>query len=172
MLAGRERIAVWGGGAFLFILLFYHFVLAPVRGRIEILGGRIQGREEDLIEIVRLRNDYLALEENLEFVEEGLVSRGKDFNLFSFLERLTAESGIKERVFSMRPRERHFSDYYKESLVEIRLKGIELSELVDYLYRIENPPRFLAINDLLLRPQRASPGKVEVSFEVSTLIPR
>jgi hypothetical protein len=56
--------------------------------------------------------------------------------------------------------------------VGIRLKDIEIDELVNYLYRIENPPRFLIINDLLMRPQRASPGKLEVSFEVSTLTPR
>ena len=170
MLAGREKKVLLGGGIFLFILLFYHLAIAPARERIKILEERIKAREEDLAEMAIIRSDYLRLADTIEFVEEGLAARGEDFSLFSFLERLTVESGIKERLLSMRPRERHLSDYYKESIVEIRLKDIEMGELIDYLYRIENPPRFLTVNNLRLKPQRASPGKIEVSFEVSTLI--
>lgn len=171
MLAKREKNVLFGGGIFLFILLFYHFAIAPTRERIEILEGRIKAREEDLAEIAVIRDDYLHLKDTIEFVEQGLAARGEDFNLFSFLEGLTIESGIREKLFSMRPRERHVSDYYKESIVEIKLKDIEMSELIDYLYRIENPPQFLTIDNLRLNPQRASPGRIEVSFEVSTLIP-
>ncbi len=170
MLIKRERIALLGGGTFLFILLLYQFAISPVRGRMEILEGRIQKREEALKEITKLKSEYLALRENLKSVEQGLAARGKDFNLFSFLEKLTVECGIKERLSSMKPRERPVSDCYKQSVVEIKLKGIDLSELTAYLYRIENPNRFLTINNLRLKPQRASPGKVEVSFEISTLI--
>jgi general secretion pathway protein M len=172
MLAKREKNILIGGGIFLFLLLFYNFAIAPLRERIEILEGKIQGREEDRREIIKLRDDYLAFRRDLKLVEEGLATRGEGFSLFSFLEGLTVETGIKDRLVSMEPRERHVSNYYKESTVEIRLKNIEMSELVNYLYRIENPPRFLIINDLLVRPQRGSPGRVEVSFEVSTLIPR
>ncbi|MCD5390672.1 type II secretion system protein M [candidate division NPL-UPA2 bacterium] len=170
MLTKRERIALIGGGAFLFILLFYQLGISPVTRRIEILEEKIHKREEDLKGITKLRSEYLTLKENLKSVEQGLAARGKDFNLFSFLEKLTVECGIKEKLFSMKPRKRPVSDCYKQSVVEIKLKGIDISELTAYLYRIENPNRFLTINNLRLRPQRASPGKVEVSLTVSTLI--
>lgn len=171
MIIKRERIALLGGGGFLFLLLLYQLGISPLGERIEILEGKIRGREESLREIRSLKNEYLSRRENLKLVEQGLVARGEDFHLFSFLERLTVEVGIRERISSMRPRERPVSDLYKESVVEVELKGINLSELTNYLYLIENPNRFLTINNLHLKPQRASPGKVEVSFEVSTLIP-
>lgn len=171
MLIKRERMAIIGGGVFLFLLLLYQLGISPVRERIEALEGKIKKRGEDRREITKLRNQYLTLRENLKSVEEGLNARGRDFNLFSFLEKLTAECGVKGKLSSMKPRESNLSRSYKESVVEINLKGIEISELTAYLYRIENPNRFLTINKLHLKPQRASPGKVEVSFEVSTIIP-
>jgi hypothetical protein len=168
----REKIALLGGGGFLFLLLLYQLGISPLRERIEILEGRIQSREEDLREIRSLKNEHLLRQENLKLIEQGLIARGEDFHLFSFLERLTVEVGIRERISSMRPRERLVSDLYEESIVEVKLNGIDLSELTNYLYRIENPNRFLTINNLRLKPQRGSPGRVEVSFEVSTLILR
>lgn len=172
MIIKRERMALLGGGSFLFLLLLYQLGISPLRERIEILEGKIRSREEDLEEIRSLKNEYRSQRQNLKLIEQGLVAREEGFHLFSFLERLTVECGIRERISSMKPRERPVSDSYKESVVEVKLKGIDLSELAAYLYSIENPNRFLTINNLCLKPQRASPGKVEVSFEVSTLILR
>ena len=56
-----------------------------------------------------------------------------------------------------------------ESSVGVELNGVDIRQLMDYLYQVENSSELLQVRNLHLRPEKD--GLLKVSFEVSTLVP-
>jgi hypothetical protein len=167
-LAKRERLLLIGGIALLFFLIFFQ-LLSSGHKRMRTLEKVNKKDEKDLKEIYTLQNRYLALEERLKSFEERMVARPPNFTLFSHLEDLASQAGIKERIDYLKPEEIIISERYRKSLIKVKLRGITLEQLTKYLYSIETSPHSLEVRRLHITPKQ---GLLNVTFEVSTLLPK
>ena len=167
-LARRERLLLIGGIALLLFLIFFQ-LLSSGHKRMKTLEKVNRKLEKDLEEMYHLQSRYLTLEERLKSFEERMVARPTDFTLFSHLENLASQTGVKEKIDYLKPEETIVSKRYRKSLVKVKLRGIALGQLTKYLYSIESSPYSLEVRRLHIVPQRAKRELLEVTFEVSTL---
>jgi hypothetical protein len=154
----------WIGGIFLAVLI-WQFVIAPVGNKLEELDNRIARKEEALGEIKGLQNEYFRFKPGGAVGE--LAGHTEDFSPLAFLEKLSGDMGIKYEIAYQEPRK--LSDEQVESQVTVELNGIDMGQLMNYLYRFENSPEPLRVRNLHLISGKD--GFLKVSFEVSTLVP-
>lgn len=170
-LARRERLLLIGGITLLFLLIFFQ-LLSSGHKRMKTLERVNRKLEKDLEEMYHLQSRYLTLEERLKSFDERMVTRPPHFTLFSHLEDLASQAGIKERIDYLKPEETIVSERYRKSLVRVKLRGVTLEQLTKYFYSIESSPHSLEVRKLQITPQYTERELLEVTFEVSTLLPK
>ncbi|MBI3327668.1 MAG: hypothetical protein HYZ81_13335 [Nitrospinae bacterium] len=167
-LAGREKLILTAGGVAIALLLFFQFGLSPALGRLKTLDRLVGQKERDVQEMKALRETYLSRKAVMEEMNHSLSQRGKDFAIFSFLEDLAIKAGVKSNIVYMKPALSTSSELYRESSVEMKLEGIALQQLIQYLYQIEQAPQTLRIRRLLIKPRLGNPDILDITFLVST----
>lgn len=131
-------------------------------------GERVENAEKQLQAVEALRGRYDQVNARLAAVERRIRS-GPPGEIFTTLERLARLSAVT--VASMEPRTAPTSDNYKETKVQVSLKGVTLAQVVDYLYRIESAPQLLSIKSLRIRTRADKPDLLDVTFTVSSFEP-
>jgi type II secretory pathway component PulM len=160
----RERGLVAAVGAVLALLLFVLAVVNPLRSAAERARARVGGAEAELEAVVRLRGELDEVRSRLDAVERR-IREGPRGNIFTTLESLARESAIK--VDSMEPQTAASSEEYRETRVQVTLKGVSLAQLANYLHRIESTPQLLSVKSLRIRT-RDGEELLDVTFSVSS----
>jgi type II secretory pathway component PulM len=167
-LSSRERLLVLTIGGLLVLALLYLVVVSPIRGAAESASLRVTTAEQELEAVRRLRREYDEVQGRLATVEERIRS-GPRGEIFTTLEKLAADSAVK--VDSMEPRTSPASDSYRETKVQVALKGVTLAQLVNYLHRIDSSEQVLSIKSLRIRARKDKPELLDVTFTVSSFEP-
>ena len=164
-LSPRERLLVGLVGAlfgFMFLLLA---VVNPILSASEKAGGRALAAERELEAVERMRAELDEIHGRLSTVERRIreSSRG---DIFTTLETLASQSGVK--VDSMEPQTAPRSEDYEETKVQVVLKDVSLTQLTNYLHRIESAPQLLSIKSLRIRTRPDESALLDVNFSVSS----
>jgi general secretion pathway protein M len=167
-LGRREKLVIIVGGVAVALLLFYRFGLSPALERLRMLDRLVAIKERDLHQMKGLQETYLAQKRLMEEVNRSLAQRGQDFAIFSFLEELANNTGIKNNIMYMKPALTTPGELFRESSVEMRLEGVALQQLTRYLYDIERAPQLLRVRRMHIKPRPANPDQLDVTFQVST----
>ncbi len=146
-LSGRDRIALSIGAAVLAALVLYQFVFHPLSASCERLESSIRTQESELLELKGIVARYQQIASG----GAGGAAQADSFNLFSLLETLANQSGLMDRMESMRPGSMDLDNLKKEDWVEVKLDGVTLKELTEYLYRIRSSGNGVYIKRLSTR---------------------
>jgi hypothetical protein len=121
---------------------------------------------EQQIELVRaLRARFDEVNGRLGAVEARIQS-GPQAEIFTTLEQLASQSLVK--IDSMEPRTSPASDEYRETKVQVALKGVSLAQLVGLLSRIDTAPQMLSVKSLRIRTRPDKQELLDVTFTVSS----
>jgi type II secretory pathway component PulM len=167
-LSPRERLLVLGVGAMLALTILVFGVVTPVLGAASSASARVAAAEQELQAVRRLRREYDEVHGRLASVEERIKS-GPRGEIFTTLEKLASDSTVK--IDSMEPRTSPASDAYKETKVQVTLKGVTLAQLVNYLHRIDASAQVLSIKSLRIRTRKDRPELLDATFTVSSFEP-
>ena len=78
-----------------------------------------------------------------------MAGRSGNFALSgSFFEQIAAKLAVEGNLTSMKPSRRNLDNNLVEDMVEVRLEGISLENLVAYLYEIEKTGAAIAISNI------------------------
>lgn len=168
-LAARERILVSAAGGAFLVVLFWFGLVSPAIARVEAARLRVETAEQELAAALRLRRELGEIEGRLAHVE-ARVQRGPRGNLFTTLESLASQSAVQ--VDSVEPQAAPTHDRYRESKVQIALKGVTLAQAVNFLHRIESAPQLLSVKSLRIRTNASKNDLLNVTFTVSSFEPR
>lgn len=162
----RQRAMAAGGvaGGFVLILLIVMVVLQSSASRLE---KTLKKNETLLGDIVKLSGEYKATTAKVDSVRNLLMQDG-DPSLTTFLENSAKEVGIN--IESIKPLSGIPNDSYEQSVVEVRIDTINLKELVDLLYKIENHNKLLKVISLKISPKFVNPAQLKVEFKVSSFV--
>jgi len=166
----REKRTLVAGGCVVVALLLYLLVISPYMSAMELLDRQIGKKTQELKEVVALQKEYERLKEKTRILEE-MIRLTPGFSLLSFLENLATKNQIKTQIAYMRPLTTPGNERYKESSVEMKLEGITLKQLVDYLYQIEQSAQPIRIKRLNLAKKKGE-GYLDVTLQASTFEPR
>ena len=164
----RQMLALMAAAIGLWLLywLVQGLILAPM----EEAKRTISAREAALRQMQILQADYRRVQGQVSLLESQIRS-GQQGNVLSMLEEMANEVQIKDKITSMDPRSTPPNDLYRESVIEVRLQQVNLKQLVDYLFKIENSGSFLKIKRLRLKTRSDDPGYLDVTFRVSSFEP-
>jgi type II secretory pathway component PulM len=164
-LSDRERLLVGAVAGALVLVLLWFALLGPVIGSRSRARSRTARAEQALSSFSRLRADYDEVNGRLSAVE-ARIRQGPAGNIFTTLETLARQSAVN--VDSMEPQAAAPAAGYRETKVQVVLKGVTLAQIVSYLQGIESAPQLLSIKSLRLRTRADKPDLMDVTFTVSS----
>jgi type II secretory pathway component PulM len=165
----RERRILIAGGGVVVALLVYLLIISPYMNAMELLDRRITRKTEELKEVLTLQKEYFRLKEKTRVLDEAIRST-PGFSLLSFLENLAARNKIKGKIAYMKPLTTPGSERFRESSVEMKLEILTLTELVDFLYQVEQSAQPIRIKRLNIAKKKAN-AYLDVTLQASTFEP-
>ncbi len=166
----REKYIIYGAGCLLGLLLIVHFVMTPFFENKNQMQRSLQTKKNELEEMRRLQAEYQALKQKLQLSEVSLGRREKGFTLFSFMDQLAGQAGIKDRISYMKPSNTvQKNSNYKISRVEMKLDAITLEQLTTYLYGIETSANMVMVKKLSISKKDKNDNLINVVLQVETI---
>ena len=167
MLQRREQVLVIGAGVLVLLLALFTFVIDPILARAANLDRRLAIADRQLAELQTLRGDYERQERVIDRIDNRLRRQRRNFAIFSHLEQVAGRTGVQDKIQSMNTIASPPSTEYKEESVEVRMEGVTLQQLVEYLHRVENSPQLLRIKRLQIAPGRENRQLLSVRLRIS-----
>lgn len=167
-LAKREKYFISIAVCAIAIFLMFQFLIFPFFEEKKRIHRGIRTKAEGLEEMTRLGAEYRVHKKGFQGIKQILARRKKGFTLFSFLEKAAGETELKGHIKYMKPSSSQGTGPYKESMVEMKLEGITLNQLVGYLYRIESPENIISIKRIAIKENKKEPGYLDAILQVLT----
>mgnify|MGYP002338702032 CR=1 FL=1 len=132
------------------------------------LDKDISRSRERLERILELKQEYEQAQGS-STRKEGAGTETKDFSLYSFLDRLAEKQDLKGSIVFMRPQTEELSGGLTREIVRLRLEGLEIGELIPYLYHLEEADTPVRVEDMTVRSRREAGQGLQVDLRVSVL---
>ena len=167
MLQRREQFLVIGAGILVLVAMLFTFVIDPILARAANLDRRLAAASRQLAELQTLRGDYQRQKQIIDRIDAQLRRQRKNFAIFSHLEQVAGQTGIQDKIQSMNTVASPPNTIYKEDSVEVRMEGVTLAQLTQYLHQVTKSPQVLRIRRLQIKPTRENWQLLSVRFRVS-----
>jgi general secretion pathway protein M len=166
----REKISVAAAVAALVIFLVLQVLVFPLLEKNDQLSRLLATRQKEREQIQLLQAEYLKTTEKTQQAQRRLKRRRQGFTLFSFLETLARETGVKSHIAYMRPTTTSQKDSpYRLSMVEMKLQDITMAQLLAYLHGIETSRDMIFIKRLSISKGEQKADLINSVFQVETL---
>ena len=149
------------------MLALFTFVIDPIRERAANLDRRLVTAGRQLAELRTLSDDYRRQKRVIDRMDARLRRQRRNFAIFSYLEQVAGQAGVQDKIQSMNTLASPPNTEYKEESVEVRMEGVTLQQLVEYLHRVENSPQILRIKRLQVGPTRENRQLLSVRLRIS-----
>ncbi len=169
-LTQKDRRALVVGISALALFLLVQFVLFPLLDKRKRLNRGISIRQKGLIEMQEMQSRYKQLSLQSNTLEQRVSKRSGEFGLFSFLEKMAAEAEVKENIAYMKPSDATGDGVLQQSMVEMKLKAINLKQLVALLERIESPEKIVELKRISIQENKKQEGSLDVIMQVISLV--
>jgi hypothetical protein len=168
----KQMTYVFFGGLILVALLFYLIVISPALSREELLSKNIAKRKQDLVRISEIKGKWQNFQKDRSDVQEAIKGRG-GFTLLSYLEAVTREIGIDQRIQYIKPVTFPEGEgKLRPEGIEISLDGVNMEQVVNFLYRIEYSGKLLHVKRIkILRASKEKTSLLKVTLQVNTYNP-
>ncbi len=162
----EQTVSLIGAAVVVILVVVLPITVASSRiGKLE--RESAQGRTQ-LREIIRAIESYDTKKAQLTQMQQSLAG-GFDSSISTTLETIAEQSGIKDRIDSLKEKPAAPSDLFEEASVDVRLKRVTLQQTLDFLFAIENhPEKLLRLKQLSMKPRFDNKQEMDVNFTVST----
>ncbi|MBC2715528.1 MAG: type II secretion system protein M [Desulfobacteraceae bacterium] len=165
----REKIAVTSAAVFLSLFIISQFIIVPVFEKRDDLRQQLIDKKDILLDMKILQSEYVTMKEKLESSRQGLKKRPGNFTLFSFLDRLAGDTGLKDHIAYMKPSTSVKEDSgLKISRVELKLQEVTIKDLTSYLFKVETTENMVIVKRLSIIKTGKNTGLVNAVLQVET----
>ncbi|MCK4503443.1 MAG: type II secretion system protein M [Desulfuromonadales bacterium] len=162
----REKTVVIGGLVVLVLLFVWFALLTPYLNSIKKLDRKIAAHQRGLVKVEKIGNEIVQLRKQLASVDTR--KKGKR-PLFSQVENITEQTGVRDQLFSMRPQPATTQGKFQQQLVEIRLKKVTLAQLVKLLHAVEYRSGGIQVKSMRVRPRFEDRAVLDVNMVLMSL---
>ncbi|MDZ7830566.1 MAG: type II secretion system protein GspM [Desulfobacterales bacterium] len=166
----REKIIVSGAGLFIAAFVLVQLIIMPVFEKRDELQRKLDAKRQTLSEMQQLRAEYQELQQKITASRTQFDRRPANFTLFSFMDRLAGQTGIKEHVSYMKP-STTVNDETGVTLsrVEMELQGISLKDLTKYLYNVETSENMVMVKRLSISRTGRDSALIDAVLQAETV---
>jgi len=166
----RERYAIMLAAGVIGIFLIVTFIVEPFLSKADELKKSLHAKAVMLEQMRQLQSEYGTLTQKAEVSKALFSRRQKGFKLFSFLDQLAGEAGIKDQITYMKPSTKvQLNSPYKISRVEMKLDAITLKQLTTYLYGVETSKNMVDIKRISISKKDKKQGFLTAVLQVETV---
>jgi len=165
-LTRREKLLAVALVIFVAVWSLFAFVISPAVGRIETLNRLIPEKQNELQQLQTKSREYVLLRDSLGQVHEKVASQQSSFELLPFLETLVRQSGLEKKVAAMKQQVLPLETDYYETIVEVKLQNLTLSQLVDFLSSVESSGVLATPKSLYIKTSAAGPDLLDSVVEI------
>lgn len=169
-LDARQRILLFCAAVFMLIFLVYQLFASPYFASRSRLQHSVQRKQADLLEIKKLRQDYLLVKKEEGGIKDRLAKRSKNFALFSFLDKQAEQANVKEKIKYMKPSISEGEGPLRESLVEMKLQETTLEGLVTFLKLVESSENVVSLRRISIQESAKEQGYIDVIMQIATFV--
>ncbi len=169
ILGKRDKFLVWLTACAVGIFFLLQFMVFPIFEKKSFLERGVKIKEAALGEMLKLRNEYETYKKNSHGIQDILKQRNRGFTLFSFLEKAAGDAGVKSHIKYMKPSASRGTGPFNEAMVEMKLEGVTLQQLVDYLYRVQSPENAVTVKRLSITESKEASGYLNAILQVLTV---
>lgn len=164
-LSDREQmiflLTCMGGGVFLLCLIYT--ILAASNAS---LASNITNHRKNMQTIADLGAKYTVLSQKNDEIDRMISQLPPNFQLATELESLASQNQIKIDSIKDRPGKPH--EFYVESQAVVALEQVQIRQLIDFLFAIENSGKPMRVSTLQIKPNFKDAKLLNVIFTVST----
>jgi len=170
-LARREKIMVYLALILIIGVVTAQFVVMPFMEERERLKNNVRYKIKALKELYTLKQEFDIVQQKASAAKAKMAKRQRNFSLYSFLEKVASEAGLKSHVEKMQDNspKKDKDSPYKVASVEMKLKDITLEQLSPFLYKIEKSKNNLTIGKIVIKEDKKNEGYIDVSLKVMTI---
>ncbi len=140
--------------------------LSAWRQRLHTAVAVKQRQAQEMASLVEISN---GLQQRLNAIRKQIDERPGDFDLFSFLRQSADSLGIATHIAVMKPLPSETIGPYRLVRIEMKWKGIEFAQLLQWMAQVENAGQSVRVQKLLITPSQENPVMLEASLQVQTL---
>lgn len=141
------------------------WVVLPVARYRETLGRNIVQAQQSLATAAAQGQEYAELAARARDGRAAAVGKGKaEQTLFALLENLAAREQLRAKIEYIRPSVRQAAGGSRHDVVEMRLNGVGLNQLVAYLEAVQATGRGIGVERLNMRSHEKRPLDVDLVF--------
>jgi general secretion pathway protein M len=167
-LAKREKYIVIISVSILVLFLIANFLVLPFFKAKDRLKKGIVAKDAEMTEIATLGTVYKEYQKSAEEISRAMARRGKGFTLMAYLDNAAGDTDLKDFIKNVNPSPLKGTGAFKESDVEIKLEGINPSQMVKFLYRIEKPDDLIFIKRISVTDNKKQEGYLDLTIQVMT----
>ena len=135
-LAKREKLVVLGGAGLLVLLLVLQFAVRPIMERASTVRRVVAEKRDVLAQLRAKRLEYERLQTEVGRLHAMVAQQQGNRRILSSIESVRKTCGLSENVLSMKPATVAIDNTYEEVVVEVRLEGLTLAQLVSFLSQL------------------------------------
>ena len=166
----RERYGIMLAAGAIGIFLIAVYIVEPFFSRAANMKNSLQIQADRLVEMQRMQSEYTSLTQQDKISTSRYQRRQKGFTLFSFLDRLAGESGVKDHISYMKPSKTvQKNSSYRISRVEMKLEAITLEQLTNYLHGVETSINMVDIKKISISKKDKKQGLLTAVLQVETV---
>lgn len=168
-LTQREKLLAVASVVFVAVWGLFAFAVRPTIERAETLKRVIPERQSELETFRTKASEYIAMSDGLEALHTKIASQEKTFELLPFLESLIRECGLAKKVATMKQQVSQLESNHCETIVEIELQNLTLSQLVNFLWQVESSKVLARTKSLYIKKNLANTDLLDSLIEVHNL---
>jgi type II secretory pathway component PulM len=167
-LTPREKTLAVASAIFIAVCALLVFIVKPAVERIDTLARVIPEKQAQLKSFRAKVKEYTVLSNAIETSRTKILSQEKTFELLPFLESLIKQSNLTPNVATMDQRELKL-EQYNETIVEIELQNLPLSQLINFLWQIDSSKALARTKSLYIKKSLQNPNTLDSTIEIHNL---
>lgn len=157
-LESGERIGlIFGSLTLLMVVALLVYIPSGPRKQYELARQDLNNAHQELrnAKLIKLSEEQRLLQQ--EQLMERLESRDAGFDFMAFMDRRLRDADLVTRAqLSYLPRARNTPD--NQPMVQLRLEGVALTELIDFLYAVYDSKNLVALHRMDVKPAANNRG--------------
>jgi hypothetical protein len=131
-------------------------------------GTALKAQKE---EFLMLRGEFLELRKKIDVVEaKKSLSRAE--GIVQAIDELLKPSGLNRKVKSVKPTGTRVKKHVEEEEAVIEFDKMDMNEMINILYKIENAPMILLIKKTTLKTSFQNPDLIDMSIRIAFVKPK
>lgn len=126
-------------------------------------------KKDELTRFNRLEEEFLRDKHIIDSIAKRLLSPKGNESPIIILEEIGKRTGVKEKITTLKPLEEKMKKGYRERGVEMRIDGIDLNQLINLLYKIENHKALLIVKGFSMKNRFDNPDLLDITINLSLI---